>query len=161
MVRTLALAADPAEREAAERWTTALGARLEAVGGVSLEPPHVAETPAALPGYRTFALAERPARDACFLRTRFYRPDDFDATYDYGSGIRLQLRSAISHLNEVWAVESATAILEAFADQLGWEFVATAARSAYDESRHTKMGRQRLHDWGFSDENCRWNVHLR
>jgi uncharacterized ferritin-like protein (DUF455 family) len=59
------------------------------------------------------------------------------------------VRSALSHLNEVWAVESAGAILEAFASDLGWEFVDDAARWVYDEGRHALMGWTRLHRWGF------------
>ena len=66
------------------------------------------------------------------------------ATYPYGDGLHLQLRSAVSHLNEVWAVENAGAILEAFADSLGWEYVVDAARWLYDEARHTMMGWTRL-----------------
>ena len=152
MAEMLMDAADAGERAAAQEWTRALADRLAAVGGVSLEPPTVPDVVRELPGSRPFRLAEVPARDPIFRRTRFYWPDNFDADYDYGSGIRLQLRSAISHLNEVWAVETAAAILEAFADTLGWEFVSTAARWAYDESRHTQMGWQRLRAWGFRDE---------
>lgn len=36
--------------------------------------------------------------------------------------MELQLRSAISHINEVWAVEAAGAGLHAFSQELGWEF---------------------------------------
>lgn len=69
--------------------------------------------------------------------------------YPYGSGLKLQLRSAISHVNEVWAVETGGAILHAFAEQLGWEFIYDAARWTYDEARHTRMGYERLRQWGF------------
>src|SRR5206468_2761608 len=68
----------------------------------------------------------------------------------YGEGLGLQLRSAVSHLNEVWAVETGGAILQAFAETLGWEFILDAARWTYDESRHCRMGWQRLSDWGFT-----------
>ena len=51
--------------------------------------------------------------------------------------------------NEVWAVDTAGAILHAFAADLGWEFVHDAARWLYDESRHMMMGARRLDLWGF------------
>jgi uncharacterized ferritin-like protein (DUF455 family) len=90
-----------------------------------------------------------PARDDRYFLSSFYWPDAIDPSYPYGEGVALQLRSAVSHLNEVWAVEAAGAILHAFADELGWEFVRDAARWLYDESRHMLMGKERLERWGF------------
>lgn len=145
------LAASPHERAMAEPWAGAVAARLEAVGGVPLESVPALE-PSTLPGTVPFALAQQPARDARFHLCRFYWPDTVDATYPYGEGIALQLRSAVSHLNEVWAVDTAGAILEAFAEPLGWDYVADAARWVYDESRHATMGWTRLRDWGFARE---------
>jgi hypothetical protein len=103
-----------------------------------LEPP--AGTP--------FAIAVRPARDSRYALASFYWPDTLDPSYPYGEGIALQLRSAVSHLNEVWAVETAGVILYALAPELGWEFVRDAARWVYDESRHMLMGKRRLEAWG-------------
>lgn len=79
----------------------------------------------------------------------FTGPDTIDPNFAYGEGLRLQLRSAISHLNEVWAVETAGAILHAFAQSLGWDFIFDAARWSYDEARHCQMGFERLQQWGF------------
>jgi uncharacterized ferritin-like protein (DUF455 family) len=62
------------------------------------------------------------------------------------------LRSAVSHLNEAWAVETAGVILAAFADLLPWEWVRDAARWTYDEARHCRMGYERLLAWGFCPE---------
>ncbi|GAC1430783.1 MAG: hypothetical protein NVSMB65_04270 [Chloroflexota bacterium] len=140
------------ERAAARRWTASLAERLAALGGIGLEAPRGGGEAAPLPGSVPFALAEVPGRDPRFHRCRFYWPDNVDPAYGYGEGVALQLRSAVSHLNEVWAVETAGAILEAFAGPLGWEFVADAARWVYDESRHAQMGWTRLRDWGFSRE---------
>jgi uncharacterized ferritin-like protein (DUF455 family) len=104
----------------------------------TLEPP--AGTP--------FAIAEDPARDDRYAVSSFYWPDTLDPSYPYGEGIALQLRSAVSHLNEVWAVETAGVILHELAGELGWEFVRDAARWVYDESRHMLMGKRRLDAWG-------------
>jgi uncharacterized ferritin-like protein (DUF455 family) len=139
------------ERAAVVAWTAAVRDRWEAMGGVALsESPPAPPDEGHLPGTVPFALAQVPARDPRFHRGRFYWPDNVDPTYPYGEGLQLQLRSAVSHLNEVWAVETAGAILEAFAETLGWEFVADAARWLYDEARHTQMGWTRLRDWGFA-----------
>jgi hypothetical protein len=146
------LAANPARREEAEAWTAVLGDLLAQIGGVSVETPVLPGTPIQPPGRVPFKLAEIPARDARFHCCRFYWPDIIDPTFPYGEGLLLQLRSAVSHLNEVWAVETAGAILHAFAGTLGWEFVFDAARWTYDESRHCRMGYDRLLGWGFTPE---------
>ncbi len=141
----------PAQRGTAEAWRDAIAARMSAVGGAGLDAPAPVEV-APLPGRKPFALVQVPARDPRFHLGRFYWPDNVDPNYPYGEGIRLQLRSAVSHLNEVWAVENAGAILGAFAGDLGWEFVVDAARWLYDESRHAMMGWRRLCDWGFTPD---------
>ena len=142
------LAQAPARWPQAEGWVAALRAALLDVGGVSLHKPSPPAAPIALPG-RPFVLADVPARDEQFHLCRFYWPDIIDPAFPYGDGLRLQLRSAVSHINEVWAVESAGAILHAFAGLLPWEFILDAARWTYDESRHTRMGYARLRAWGF------------
>jgi Protein of unknown function (DUF455) len=90
-----------------------------------------------------------PARDPRYFASSFYWPDVLDPTYPYGEGIALQLRSAVSHVNEVWAVETAGVILHDLSAELGWEFTRDAARWLYDESRHMLMGAERLAGWGF------------
>jgi len=148
------LASRPERKAEAEAWCATAARHLDAIGGVSLRPyPHTASPRhAILSGRREFALAQIPARDPRFHLCRFYWPDILDPNFPYGDGIRLQLRSAISHLNEVWAVETGGAILYAFAEALGWEFIFDAARWTYDESRHTRMGYERLRGWGFEPQ---------
>jgi hypothetical protein len=90
-----------------------------------------------------------PARDPRYFASSFYWPDVLDPSYPYGEGVALQLRSAVSHLNEVWAVDTAGRILNELSPELGWEFTSDAARWLYDESRHMLMGRERLARWGF------------
>jgi uncharacterized ferritin-like protein (DUF455 family) len=52
-------------------------------------------------------------------------------------------------VNEVWAIEAGGVMLSAFADILPWEWIHDAARWTYDESRHCRMGLERLKNWGF------------
>jgi Protein of unknown function (DUF455) len=134
----------PEARPAAERWAREIGARLDHAVATGAEVG--GET---VPPGRRFALRQDPARDERYFPCSFYWPDNFDPNYAYGDGFRLQLRAAVSHLNEVWAVEAAGAILVGLAGDLGWEFVYDAARWLYDESRHMLMGKQRLEWWGF------------
>lgn len=140
---------DADARRRADAWLEVLADALEDLGGIGLEAlPDDARLPE-LPGRAPFRVPDRPERDPRFAYARFYWPDVIDGSFPYGEGMLLQLRSAVSHLNEVWAVESAGAVLHAFADELGWEFVRDAARWTYDEARHTQMGYERLRRWGF------------
>ena len=135
-------------REDALAWTQAVANRLSDVGGVGLAPSPSVAAAEPLPGSKTYSIPVQPARDPRFWPCRFYWPDVVDPTYPYGEGIQLQLRSAISHLNEVWAIEAGGVILSAFADVLPWEWVHNSARWTYDESRHCRMGYERLMAWG-------------
>ena len=114
-------------------WAATLQTGLEA-----LEPP-------AGPPFR---LAEEPARDDAYFSSSFYWPDAIVPGYPYGEGVALQVRSAVSHLNEVWAVDTAGAILHGLAPELGWEWIRDAGRWTYDEARHMLMGKRRLEAWG-------------
>ncbi|MFN2490634.1 MAG: DUF455 family protein [Actinomycetota bacterium] len=146
----------PEQGASAQRWVSKLARRLERWGGLGLEPRGAgiappgasAEVDAVIAPGEPFTLAQVPARDPHYFRCTFYWPDAVDPSYPYGEGLRLQVRSAVSHLNEVWAVETAGAILQGLAQPLGWEFIFDAARWLYDESRHMTMGKVRLEWWG-------------
>ena len=139
----------PSRRPAAEQWAAALAHRLRAIGGVALVKPPSPAGSVEIPGPRAVVLPGLPARDAQFHLCRFYWPDIINAAFPYGAGVRLQLRSAVSHVNEVWAIEFGGALLLDWADELPWEFLFDAARWTYDESRHARMGYARLEAWGY------------
>jgi len=143
-----ALSSHPRLRESSLAWTKAVADRLSQVGGVGVGPSSSVSDAGPLPGSTPYVVPDRPARDPRFWPCRFYWPDVVDASYPYGEGVRLQLRSAISHLNEVWAIEAGGVMLSAFADVLPWEWIHNAARWTYDESRHCRMGYERLMAWG-------------
>jgi uncharacterized ferritin-like protein (DUF455 family) len=140
---------EPSLLSEAENWVSVLNRALISVGGVSLSPPTPSGQRLEIPGRKEFQLAEVPARDTHFHLCRYYWPDIVDPDFSYGEGSLLQLRSAVSHINEVWAVETGGAILHGFADQLPWEFIFDTARWTYDEARHTRMGYERLRMWGY------------
>ena len=143
---------NPGAAPEAEAWVSSISQALNNIGGVSLGKPIGTASPLDIKGRVDYQLAEVPARDARFQLCRYYWPNIIDPDYPYGEGIQLQLRSAVSHFNEVWAVESGGAILTAFANELPWEFIYEAARWTYDEARHTRMGYARLAAWGFEPE---------
>lgn len=146
----LALSQNPELREGALSWSRAVADRLSDAGGVGVGPaPSASAALVALPGAKTFVIPDRPARDPRFWPCRFYWPDVIDPDYPYGEGLQLQIRSAISHVNEVWAIETGGVILNSFADVLPWEWIHNSARWTYDEARHCRMGYQRLMSWGF------------
>ncbi|MGH9756463.1 MAG: DUF455 family protein [Candidatus Acidiferrales bacterium] len=146
----MSLSQNPDLRDEALAWSRAVAESLSSVGGVGVGPaPSGSASSGPLPGAKKFVIPDRPARDPRFWPCRFYWPDIVDPAYPYGEGLQLQMRSAISHVNEVWAVETGGVILSSFADVLPWEWIHNSARWTYDEARHCRMGYQRLTSWGF------------
>src|SRR5215469_6980343 len=141
---------DQEKAEGVDRaWVDSFNQQLKALGGIPTDrapDPHAVTPP---PSSAPRQVPDKPVRDARYWSCRFYWPDIICADFPYGTGLRLQLRSAVSHLNEIWAVEHGGIILSEFAEVLPWEWVYDAARWTYDESRHCQMGRNRLSAWGF------------
>ena len=142
-----AIGDDPSLRAESVAWARMLAGEIGALGGIGISESRLIEKEPQLPGRKPYAVPDRPARDPQFARCRFYWPDVVDPSFPYGEGMQLQLRSAISHLNEVWAIEAAGVILSSFANALPWEWIYNAARWTYDESRHCQMGNERLMSW--------------
>jgi hypothetical protein len=93
---------------------------------------------------------DTPPLDDRYAHHRFYWPDTIVPGYPYGEGTALRVRSAVSHLNEVWAVDTAAVITWTLAPELGWEWIRDAGRWTYDETRHMLMGKRRLESWGLA-----------
>jgi hypothetical protein len=146
------LASNQADRVVAERWCAELAAQLKALGGVGTDKSPSEITVQPIAGSTPLVVPDKPGRDARYWPCRFYWPDIVDKNFPYGQGLGLQLRSGVSHLNEVWAVEHGGIALSAFADVLPWEWVYDAARWTYDESRHCCMGQARFAEWGFAPD---------
>lgn len=142
-----ALSQNPEEHAEATAWANEIATQLSAMGGVGAAPSAISVPCGPLPGAKHYSIPVHPGRDPRFWPCRFYWPDIVDPLYPYGEGIQLQLRAAISHLNEVWAVEAGGIMLSAFADVLPWEWIYNSARWTYDESRHCRMGYERLLAW--------------
>lgn len=143
----MAISQTPEAQAEAVAWADAVAGRLSAIGGIGVEPSLASMPGGPLPGAKQYSIPVHPARDPRFWPCRFYWPDVVDPAYPYGEGIQLQLRSAVSHLNEVWALEAGGVMLSAFADVLPWGWIYNSARWTYDESRHCRMGYERLLAW--------------
>jgi uncharacterized ferritin-like protein (DUF455 family) len=134
---------DDAEREAAEQWGSAARAGLESIGGLARGagqlPP---DSPLlALPPYMR---PEKCVRDPRFAPATVHMPR-------HAPEISMRYRrvlQGINHLNEMWAAE-AVGVVAAELGGMPWEFYLDAARWAYDESRHSAMGEERLTAWGY------------
>ena len=141
------LAGHEPSSDADEVWLAAFGEELGRAAADPLVPvPHLQG-----PEGRPYRAPELAARDDRYFACSFYWPDNFDPEYPYGEGLRLRVRSAVSHINEVWATDTAGVILAAYAPSLGWEWIRDAARWLYDESRHMTMGARRLRAWGIPE----------
>ena len=142
-------AIDLVNRTRTENWAAEFSNQLAFLGGIGTDtaPPDVEVAP--IPGSQPASVPDLPARDPRYWPCRFYWPDIIDSKFPYGKGLLLQVRSAVSHLNEVWAVEHGGIILSEFSDVLPWEWIRDAARWTYDESRHCRKGQNRLASWGF------------
>jgi len=111
-----------------------------------------AARPPEVPAGSPYALPARAPVDDRYAHHEYYWPDTIVAGYPYGEGTALRVRAAVSHLNEVWAVDTAGAILHGLAPELGWDWIRDAGRWTYDEARHMLMGKRRLETWGLPPE---------
>lgn len=64
--------------------------------------------------------------------------------------VAMQVWSAISHFNEIWAAEVPASVMWDL-DNEPWDFYLDLARWSWDEARHSTMGWRVLEGWG-------WNV---
>lgn len=64
--------------------------------------------------------------------------------------VAMQVWSAISHFNEIWAAEVPASVMWDL-DNEPWDFYLDLARWSWDETRHSTMGWRVLEGWG-------WNV---
>lgn len=138
-----AILQDDAERENAEHWVAAARAGLESIGGLAAADGRLPEDSPffSLPPYRR---PERAIRDPRFVPATVHMP-----RHDPEISMRYRrVLQGINHLNEMWAAE-AVGVVAAELDDMPWEFYLDAARWAYDESRHSAMGEERLTAWGY------------
>jgi hypothetical protein len=137
-------------------WQDYLRQALAGIGGISGLVEH-APAPAAS-GRPTFEVPKTVQRDERFKPSLFHLPHE--NKYDRAGAaawkriesldkrVAMQVWSAISHFNEIWAAEVPASVLFEISDQ-PWDFYLDLARWAYDEARHSMMGYRALQGWGW------------
>jgi ferritin-like metal-binding protein YciE len=140
-------------------WCDYLGRWLASIGGFSGTGQKTA-APADAPfaGRPAFSVPKTVRRDERFKPAHFHLPHE--NKYDKAGAaawkrfealdkrVAMQVWSAISHFNEIWAAEVPCSVMFELKDEV-WDFYLDLARWAWDEARHSMMGYRALQGWGF------------
>ncbi|SFT21801.1 DUF455 family protein [Paenibacillus sp. BC26] len=134
----------------ASEWRNVIRSYLTGIGGIvgnAVTPEQEAAAAEAeqwiLRERAEYVMPRKAARDPRFIPAPSSVPPK-----SAESPIEIQVLTAIYHITEIWAAEAPGLAIWKW-DDMPWEFYLDLARWAYDETRHVKMGEQRLKDWGF------------
>jgi hypothetical protein len=140
-------------------WRDYLTQSLDAIGGLSgLNARGLMPTNHTAAGRPAFVLPTQTTRDPRFKPSLFHLPHE--NKYDKAGAAAwkkieaidkrtaMQVWSAISHFNEIWAGEVPASVLFDLNNQ-PWEFYLDLARWTWDESRHSFMGYRAMQGWGW------------
>ncbi len=130
-----------------------------AMGGLSgLTAPAASPDNHPMSALPPFTVPQVTQRDPRFRPARFHLPHE--NKYDKAGAaawkriesldkrVAMQVWSAISHFNEIWAAEVPASVLFELPSQ-PWDFYLDLARWTWDESRHSMMGYRTLQGWGW------------
>lgn len=147
--------------ESAEPWRDYLRRYLTSIGGYDgMAEKTAAPTDYPCAGRPAFEIPRTTQRDTRFRPSLYHLPHE--NKYDKAGAqawkriesldkrVAMQVWSAISHFNEIWAAEIPASVLYEINDQ-PWDFYLDLARWTWDESRHSMMGYRAMQGWG-------WNV---
>jgi len=134
------------ERQTSAAWGHSLARHLGIIGGVRGAEP--TDEPVPSTDRAEYAPPVKPARDHHFGDAVYHMPKQFFQTDYERKFIERQVWQGINHVNEIWASEITGLVLWSWKD-MPWEFYLDCARWCFDESRHCKMGEERLSAWGF------------
>jgi hypothetical protein len=149
----------PTERESDRRWQDYLRLYLSSIGGFDGLAEHTAKPenhPCA--GRPAYSVPRTVQRDPRWRLSLFHLPHE--NKYDKGGAaawkriealdkrVAMQVWSAISHFNEIWAAEVPASVMWDL-DSEPWEFYLDLTRWMWDETRHSTMGWRALESWGW------------
>jgi uncharacterized ferritin-like protein (DUF455 family) len=158
-MRTLATKVSPNLFDAGKDWADYLSQYVTSIGGVSGQDEKSSKPEsqayAARPAY---SIGRQVKRDDRWRPSHFHLPHE--NKYDIegrkawariealDKRVAMQVWSAISHFNEIWAAEVVAASMWDFESE-PWDFYLDLARWAWDETRHSTMGYRALEGWGW------------
>ncbi len=155
----LAAEVSPNLFEAAQAWTAYLREYVISIGGVSGDGGK-SDRPARYASRPAYSIQRQVNRDPRWQSTLFHLPHEnkydvegrqaWQRIEKLDKRVAMQVWSAISHFNEIWAAEVVAASMWDFTNET-WDFYLDLARWAWDETRHSTMGFRALEGWG-------WNV---
>jgi uncharacterized ferritin-like protein (DUF455 family) len=158
-MRTLAADVSPTLFDAGADWSDHLNQYAASIGGVAGQgeksPKPESQAYAARPAY---SVGRQVKRDARWPPALFHLPHenkyDIEGRKAWGriealdKRVAMQVWSAISHFNEIWAAEVTAASMWDFENE-PWGFYLDLARWSWDETRHSTMGYRALEGWGW------------
>jgi hypothetical protein len=140
-------------------WREYLTQFLASIGGLNgLHERAAAPTDHPLAGRPAFEVPRTNTRDPRFKPTHFHLPHE--NKYDKAGAaawkriealdkrVAMQVWSAISHFNEIWAGEVPASVLFELGKE-PWDFYLDLARWTWDETRHSMMGYRAMQGWGW------------
>ncbi|HVO43162.1 MAG TPA: hypothetical protein VMT34_11080 [Aggregatilineales bacterium] len=152
-------AALPGDERAVEQWCAYLRRYLASIGGFSgLGERSAAPTQHPCAGRPDYRVPANVRRDERFRPSLYHLPHE--NKYDKAGQkawkriealdkrVAMQVWSAISHFNEIWAGEIPASVLVELNDQ-PWDFYLDLTRWIWDENRHSMMGYRALQGWGW------------
>jgi len=137
-------------------WRDYLSQRLASIGGLS--GLHERDAAPIDPGRPGFQVQRSARRDPRFRTARFHLPHE--NKYDKAGAaawkriesldkrVAMQVWSAISHFNEIWAGEAPASVLFDLSGE-PWDFYLDLSRWIWDETRHSMMGYRAMQGWGW------------
>jgi hypothetical protein len=157
MMRGLINRVMPERGESVDAWCDYLQRYLASIGGVSgfgeksARPTNYADRP-------EFQVPCQTVRDERFKPMLFHLPHE--NKYDKAGQqawkriealdkrVAMQVWSAISHFNEIWAAEVPASVMYELTNE-PWDFYLDLSRWTWDEARHSMMGYRALRGWGW------------
>jgi len=131
------------QKDAQQVWQHAVQTHLNQIGGIFGKAGGNAAVPETIASRPEYVPPAVPKRDTRFLAAVYHMPPRLPEKF-----IERQIWQGINHVNEMWAAEIPNLVIWKWND-MPWEFYLDCARWAYDESRHSMMGEERLKAWGF------------
>ena len=158
-MRVLVARVLPAGRESDTLWQDYLRRYLASIGGfdgLSERSVQPADHPCA--GRPAYSVPRTVQRDARWRPALFHLPHEnkydlagiaaWKRIEELDKRVAMQVWSAISHFNEIWAAEVPASVMWDL-DGETWDFYMDLARWSWDETRHSTMGWRALESWGW------------